>query len=56
MSKNLKIFLIVIGAFSILYSVYGLFTGADLVSASTGIIIGAGLIGSLYIEDKKKNK
>ena len=39
-----------------IYSVYGIFKGADLVSASTGIIIGAGLIGSLYITDKKKIK
>ncbi|WP_159439313.1 hypothetical protein [Tenacibaculum agarivorans] len=57
MSKSLENFIIGLGTASIFFAIYGIFRGDEFIDALSGIIIGASLIGAIFIEhNKKKNK
>lgn len=54
MSKTTQNLVIGIGIASILFAVYGVIRGGQLLDAVSGITIGAALIGTIIIENRKK--
>ena len=56
MSKSLRNFIVAIGIASILFALYWVFKGGELMDALGGIVIGASLIGAILIEQNKNKK
>lgn len=56
MSKNLRIFIIVISALSILFSVYAIIDGQKLFDVIGGIVVGFSLIAALFLEKKNSEE
>ena len=56
MRKQTEYLAIGIGIASILFAIYGVIRGGELIDASSGVLIGAALIGTVLIERNRKNK
>lgn len=54
MSKTTQNLVIGIGIASILFAIYGVIRGGELMDAVIGITIGVALIGTIIIENRKK--
>lgn len=56
MRKSTQSIIIGIGLASILVAVYGIIRGGELIDESSGILIGAALIGTVIIEQNRDKK
>ena len=56
MTKGLKLFLTILGALTLIYAIYGAFTGADMGEVAGGVAIGGGLLSVNFLNKESEKK